>query len=162
MTLFLVISYSWVQYLFISVFLYIRNSCTSARLQFVINQSLYILALFSITLIVFWAPEINGHLVPQVRAQHISWGRVCHVHKPPFSAFLTLSSTSLPHQTSITSFCHLPSPSITPHHPSTSFSLIISTLSLIVFCFSTCFNTGYQSQCLPAMAPATRPWPILG
>ena len=37
MTLFLVISYSSVQYPFISVFLYIRNSCTSARLQFVID-----------------------------------------------------------------------------------------------------------------------------
>ena len=37
MTSFLVISYSWVQYPFISVFLYIRNSCTSARLQFVID-----------------------------------------------------------------------------------------------------------------------------
>ena len=37
MTSFLVISYSWVQYLFISIFLYIRNSCTSAKLQFVID-----------------------------------------------------------------------------------------------------------------------------
>ena len=37
MTLFLVILYSWVQYPFISVFLYIRNSCASARLQFVID-----------------------------------------------------------------------------------------------------------------------------
>ena len=37
MTSFLEILYSWVQYPFISVFLYIRNSCTSARLQFVID-----------------------------------------------------------------------------------------------------------------------------
>ena len=37
MTLFLVISYSRVQYLFISIFLYIRNSFTSAWLQFVID-----------------------------------------------------------------------------------------------------------------------------
>ena len=37
MTSFLVILYSWVQYPFISVFLYIRNSCASARLQFVID-----------------------------------------------------------------------------------------------------------------------------
>ena len=37
MTLFLGILYSWVQYPFISVFLYIRNSCASARLQFVID-----------------------------------------------------------------------------------------------------------------------------
>ena len=37
MTSFLVISYSWVQYPFISIFLYIRNSCASARLQFVID-----------------------------------------------------------------------------------------------------------------------------
>ena len=35
--MFLVILYSWVQYPFISVFLYTRNSCASARLQFVIN-----------------------------------------------------------------------------------------------------------------------------
>ena len=130
MTLFLVILYSWVQYPFISVFLYIRNSCTSARLQFVIDLNLYILALFSVILTVFRAPEINGHLVPQARAQHISWGCVRHhLITPVFCPPHTLQ-----HFSSSSNLCHIvPSPSITPRRPGTllalSFPLLASSFS---------------------------------
>ena len=102
--------------------------------------NLYILALFSIILIVFWAPEINGHLVPQARAQHISWGRIRHrLITPVFHLPHTLqhfSSSSNLHHTVL-------SPSVTFCHTSSSwysFSLVISTFSLIVFHFSASFN----------------------